>query len=224
MCGSFTLFPENNESVNQKNIMMKEVLALAFLMISISANSQTINCEFTNLQFESAPGDHRSSSYSSEDKESCDFNEDNSENDFLVKVGSQAIPFSVKDIKGNELSLSDLKGKVVAINFWFVDCQPCQLEIPDLNDMVADFENEDVVFIGMALDSKARLKSFLNNNPFLYQVVPNCKHIVTAYGISISPGHVVIGKDSKVKYTSQGLTPETVSNLKKAIKSELSAN
>lgn len=199
---------------------MKYIIVSILLGFTLNLSAQSKTDRLMPLQYESAHEANPTSNTELEN-DACDFDASGSEIDFMVKEGALAIPFAVNDIDGNRLTLADLRGKVVAINFWFADCLPCQMEMPDLNEMVAEFQDEDVVFIGMALDSKERLNQFLKDNPFLYQVVPGCKDIVTAYGISTSPGHVVIGKDSKVKYTSQGLTSETVFNLHQAIAEEL---
>lgn len=51
-------------------------------------------------------------------------------------VDTVAPPFSVTDINGNEYSLESLKGKIIVLNFWFVECKPCVQEMPELNELV----------------------------------------------------------------------------------------
>ncbi|MGK0324190.1 MAG: thiol-disulfide isomerase/thioredoxin, partial [Psychroserpens sp.] len=63
----------------------------------------------------------------------------------------------LEDIEGNSHTLESLKGKVVVINFWFINCKPCVAEIPDLNKLKAKFNNKDAVFVAIALDSKPSL-------------------------------------------------------------------
>ena len=68
-------------------------------------------------------------------------------------LGKDAIPFSVTDIEGNEYSLNSLKDKIIVLNFWFVQCEPCVREIPELNNLVEKYKDKDVVFIAFnALD------------------------------------------------------------------------
>jgi len=47
-------------------------------------------------------------------------------------VGALAPDFTLQTVDGESLSLSDLRGKVVAVNFWATWCAPCRLEMPDL--------------------------------------------------------------------------------------------
>jgi len=60
----------------------------------------------------------------------------------------EALEFSVKDMDGKSFELSELKGKVVVINFWFVNCKPCVDEMPGLNKIVEKFKNnQNVIFL-----------------------------------------------------------------------------
>ena len=45
-------------------------------------------------------------------------------------IGKEALPFTATDIAGNNYTLESLKGKIIVINFWFVECKPCVMEMP----------------------------------------------------------------------------------------------
>src|ERR1035437_8988570 len=47
-------------------------------------------------------------------------------------IKTKAIDFKLKDLNGNEFSLSDLKGKNVFLNFWATWCPPCKAEMPEI--------------------------------------------------------------------------------------------
>lgn len=65
----------------------------------------------------------------------------------LVKVGQQAPEFSVNMFDGSVVSLKDLKGKVVLLNFWATWCPPCRLELNRVQkDIIDRFAGEDFVF------------------------------------------------------------------------------
>ncbi|MCG8583048.1 MAG: TlpA family protein disulfide reductase [Bacteroidales bacterium] len=195
---------------------MKNVLTLTIIGVLTVLSSTAQNCTFDDLQYESMYNEYTNAGGAYDD-DGCSFNSANPHNN----VGNKAIPFNVKDINGTRFALEELKGKIVVINFWFIDCPPCVMEIPVLNQMVEHFKNDDIVFLAMALDSEEHLKTFLKTTSFEYNIIPNCKDIVTAYGIKTSPGHVVIDKNSQIIYTSEGLTSETVNNLQSAIEAQL---
>jgi Thiol-disulfide isomerase and thioredoxins len=58
-----------------------------------------------------------------------------------------AIDFTLKDLEGNDVSLSDFEGKIVLLNFWATWCGFCDLEMPDLERLYT--VNEDVVVLGV---------------------------------------------------------------------------
>src|SRR5690606_32548559 len=71
------------------------------------------------------------------------------EEDFYpdIAVGKLAPDFTLADLEGKEVSLSDFRGKYVLINFWATWCQYCDLEMPDLDRLYK--ENEDLVVLAV---------------------------------------------------------------------------
>ena len=133
-------------------------------------------------------------------------------------TGDHISNFRTKDIQGNTINLKDLKGKIVVINFWFIHCEPCRAEIPDLNAMVDSFRtNDSVVFIGIALDERPELKSFLKGNPFNYRIVSDGRPIATQYSIGSYPTHLVLDQEGKVYFHTSGLALNTVYWLNRSI-------
>ena len=136
-------------------------------------------------------------------------------------LGKPALPFSVTDINGNNYSLENLKGKVVVINFWFVECKPCVMEMPELNKLVEKFNNKDVVFLGFAMNEKDKLEQFLKKTTYKYNIIPGAKDVVGTYGVTSFPMHIVIDKNSIITFSVNGLGPTTIEDLEKAIDSSV---
>ena len=86
-------------------------------------------------------------------------------------IGKEAFPFSVTDISGNKYSLEKLKGKIIVLNFWFVECKPCVMEIPDLNDLVEKYKGKEVVFLAFATNNKSKIESFLKTRTYKYKII-----------------------------------------------------
>ena len=135
------------------------------------------------------------------------------------QLNQPAPHFEVKDLKGNTSKLEDLKGKVIVLNFWFVECKPCVSEIPDLNELVADFDKTNVVFLALGLNSAVGLKKFLKKTPFNYQVVPDAMEVATQFGVDGFPTSVVIDQDGIIRYISLGVGPQNKEKLAEAIRS-----
>jgi len=107
-------------------------------------------------------------------------------------------PFNVTSIDGEKLDLAALRGKVVVLNFWFIGCAPCRVEMPGLNQLVSEFKGKDVVFIAFATDAAEELQTFLKEKSFNYRIVPAASKTAEAYEVNAYPTHVIIGKDGQI--------------------------
>jgi thiol-disulfide isomerase/thioredoxin len=63
---------------------------------------------------------------------------------------------TLKDLDGKNLSLAQLKGKVVLVNFWATWCEPCQYEIPELIEMQQKYGAKGFTVLGVAMDEEGR--------------------------------------------------------------------
>ena len=132
-------------------------------------------------------------------------------------IGTDASNFSATDINGNEYSLNSLKGKIIVMNFWFVECKPCVMEMPELNKLVENYKNKDVVFLGFATNDKAKIDSFLKKKNFSYNIIPSSKKIAAEYKVLGYPTHIILDGNSKIVYSTSGLGPTTISDIEKTI-------
>lgn len=140
----------------------------------------------------------------------------------FFKEGETLAPFKERDMKGNKYNLKELAGKVVVLNFWFINCPPCRREIPELNAVVAKYkDNKDVVFLAIALDDKSALADFLKETPFDYNIVDNGRFTAQQYGINLYPTHVVVDRRGKILFHTSGLGSGTVAWIKKSIEAGL---
>lgn len=132
-------------------------------------------------------------------------------------IGSPAKHFETVDMEGNPVNLADLKGSVVAINFWYIGCKPCIQEMPELNEIVAKHKGDNIKFIAIATDSKAALTKFATKRQFDYDVVPNGRELSRLFNIKGYPTHCIIDKEGNIAYFQSGYSPQTAIDLKKII-------
>lgn len=71
-------------------------------------------------------------------------------------AGKPAPEIELKDLDGKEVSLADLRGKVVFVNFWATWCGPCQEEIPSLIDLQNKYAAKGFTVIGIAMDDEGK--------------------------------------------------------------------
>jgi peroxiredoxin len=107
---------------------------------------------------------------------------------------------TLKTLDGREVRLSDLKGRVVVLNFWFVNCAPCRAEMPDLNKLVDNHRGRDVVFLAVATDRADAVRAFLGKQPFKYEIVPEGTATANAFGVISFPTHILIDKAGHVAH------------------------
>jgi len=133
----------------------------------------------------------------------------------ISALKNQLLPnFTVTDINGKSYNSDELIGKVVVINFWFVACKPCIMEIPDLNKLVESYKNAEVVFIALALNSATELKDFIDKNPFVYNIVPDAMELANLFGVKEYPTHIIVDKNGKIVHAVSGLSASTIPIIK----------
>ena len=129
-------------------------------------------------------------------------------------------------LDGKIVNTANLRGKVIVLNLWFVNCPNCVEEIKLLNTVVEDYSGKDVVFLGLATNNKTDLQKFLKKNPFKYQIVPNAgQFMLSSYGELKNgeyflgfPTHVVIDREGYIVLKIEGI--KGVEAVKKELKKQ----
>lgn len=134
------------------------------------------------------------------------------------------IDFTLIDQYGNEHTLSDYKGKVVFLNFWATWCPPCRKEMPDIQSLYNEYNQnqDDVIFLGVAnprsennintreVDKDGIIK-FLEENELDFPVVfDESGEIFGLYGISSLPTTFLINKDGNIVGYAPGMLTKDI--------------
>nr|WP_246455577.1 TlpA disulfide reductase family protein [Hymenobacter citatus] len=132
-------------------------------------------------------------------------------------TGHTIAPFKLRDVNGHKFDSKELKGKIVVLNFWFIRCGPCRMEIPELNTLVKQYaDREDVVFLAVALDERADIQDFVRQYPYDYALIPAGRYVAQGYGIKSYPTNLVLDREGKVVFHAQ-YHPNMAYFLQKAI-------
>jgi peroxiredoxin len=70
----------------------------------------------------------------------------------VVKLGEPAPNFQLPDLNGHLVALSDLRGKVVMLNFWATWCGPCRVEMPTMEQLYHTFVRKDFEILAVSID------------------------------------------------------------------------
>jgi peroxiredoxin len=117
--------------------------------------------------------------------------------------------WTLKDVNGKTVSLSDFKGKVVILDFWATWCQPCLAEIPHFIELQNEFRDKGVTIVGLSVDSliPSDVAKFASENGINYPIVMADEKTATAYGADQGvPTTIVIDRKGNVVAIHLGIT------------------
>ena len=125
----------------------------------------------------------------------------------LLREGKPAPDFALKTLDGKRtLTLSELKGKKVLINFWASWCLPCVEETPALIEAYKQLDDPNVAFVAIGMqDETVNLKKFADNNAIPYLVVEDPEGKVgDAYGVRGLPMTLFVDSTGVVRTIVNG--------------------
>lgn len=127
--------------------------------------------------------------------------------------GQPAPDFTLTLLDGATLTLSELRGQPVLVNFWATWCPPCEEEAPVLQSTWEAYQDRGVVFVGVVYqDDRAAVERFIEEYGLTYPIGPDVgEQIATAYGITGIPETFIIDPDGKVAFVHIG--PATADEL-----------
>lgn len=122
-------------------------------------------------------------------------------------IGCKIPAFTAKSIDGEIISSDSLVGKVIVINFWFIDCAPCIAELPQLNELVHYYKNKDnIEFLGLSIDDSAYIaKAFIGKYKFDFKIVPHAEYIAHQFCVLGYPKTYIIDRQGKIRKVFIGL-------------------
>ncbi|KKN31022.1 hypothetical protein LCGC14_0828070 [marine sediment metagenome] len=125
----------------------------------------------------------------------------------LDSNSSQAPDFTVKDLRGREISISNYSGKVVFLNFWATWCGPCKAEIPDFIEAYKQNKDKGMEIIGISVDriSPKSVLKFAEKYKINYPVIMGTDKIQKDYepGPYI-PTTIIIDQEGKIRHRHIG--------------------
>ena len=134
-------------------------------------------------------------------------------------IGQPAPDLTLKDLSGNEVSLSSLKGKTVLLNFWATWCPYCRKERAELNTLHDEYKDRGLVIVSVSIDrSLEKLKRYMKEMPADYIVLSDTEGLSAGlYKIMGLPTSYMIDSKGIVRHKNTGYKKWTSSSSKKII-------
>jgi peroxiredoxin len=132
--------------------------------------------------------------------------------------------FSLTTADGEYISLDDLKGKVVLLDFWGTWCGPCVASVPALRDLQKRFAKEPLFrMISVSNDSdELKWRTFVEKNQMAWtQYLDRDRHLVRAFDVRAFPTYVLIDAEGIVRFREISSRWESTGDLPDAIKKHL---
>lgn len=119
--------------------------------------------------------------------------------------------FTLKDLNGRDVKLSDYRGKVLLLDFWATWCAPCKVEIPAFVDLYKTYKAQGLEVIGVvAMDEFTKAKPFVQQYGINYTILNGVdrEDIEDAFGpLFALPTSLIIARDGRICARHVGLPP-----------------
>jgi len=133
-----------------------------------------------------------------------------------IQKGDAAPTFKLSRYGGGTVSLEDLRGKVILLNFWATWCVPCAVEMPALTQLAREYESKGIVFLAANQDERESAQEQVGL--FVAQIAPNLgRSVVFAdepttinYGVDELPTTFFIGRDGRILESYVGYASESL--------------
>lgn len=120
----------------------------------------------------------------------------------IVKPGESAPNFQLRDMNGQIVSLSDLRGKVVLVNFWATWCGPCRIEMPAMERLYRTYDRKDFEILAVSTDAQgvAVTRPFQQENHLTFPILHDADFRVgLSYGARTLPMTFMVDRQGIVR-------------------------
>ena len=120
-----------------------------------------------------------------------------------VKLGEPAPNFQLRDLNGQLVTLSDLRGKVVLLNFWATWCGPCRVEMPAMEELYRTFSRKDFEILAVSTDAQgvAVTRPFQQENHLTFPILHDADYRVgLTYGARSLPMTFMVDRQGVVRH------------------------
>jgi peroxiredoxin len=125
-----------------------------------------------------------------------------------VKLGELAPDFQLRDLNDRLVTLSDLRGKVVLLNFWATWCGPCRVEMPTMEQLYRTFSRKDFEILAVSIDVQgvAITRPFQQEYHLTFPILHDADYRVgLTYGARTLPMTFLVDRQGVVRHRIFGV-------------------
>lgn len=192
----------------KKTIILITLFIVLMVGASVLYNNLSADYEMNSLAVEDGAGDTKDPNSASTNADSSNTaatesqttestaNESESKENELT----QAPNFTVYDLDGNEVNLTDFFGKPIIVNFWASWCGPCKMEMPDFNEAYQTYK-DDITFLMVNMTDGSRetvekASTFIEESGYIFPVYYDTEYSAAiTYSVSSLPTTYFIDAD-----------------------------
>jgi peroxiredoxin len=125
------------------------------------------------------------------------------------ETGGPAPGFSLRSMDGGTVSLADLEGQVVMVNFWATWCGPCRKEMPHLEALYQRYGDLGFTLLGVNVEEDSSgADKFLDETPVTFPILFDPESKVSAlYNVVAMPTTVIIDRAGNTRFVHHGYQP-----------------
>ena len=120
----------------------------------------------------------------------------------VIKVppAEDPVRINLKDMNGNNISLSDFKGKIVFLNFWTTWCPTCRIEMPSMEKLHQKLKNEDFAMVTINLqESASQVKAFFKEFKLTFTaLLDSTGEVGASFGLRAIPTTYILDKTGRI--------------------------
>jgi len=140
-----------------------------------------------------------------------------------AQIGNKAPDFTVQDIDGKQVKMSDYLGKnPILIDFWATWCNPCKVELPHLDNIYKKYQDQGLIFLAISEDSPrsvSKVKPYVRSKNYAAMVPldPDGQVLRKFFGENTLPYTILIDREGKIVRTFTGYVPGQEKEIEKLV-------
>ncbi|MEN8208927.1 MAG: TlpA disulfide reductase family protein [Candidatus Fermentibacteria bacterium] len=141
----------------------------------------------------------------------------------FLPIGIDAPLWTLTDRDGNEVSLEDMRGTVVVLDFWATWCGPCIAVMPEIQSLFESYPHDQVSVYGVNVWESGDPASFMDENGYTYGLLLEGDGVAGDYKVTGIPTMYIIDQEGRIAFVEVGANPEIGEMLTSAVDNLLAA-